>query len=126
VTFDEIVEAVGKGVDGAGVGIIVVGVIASSARFLFGASRRPSKDPSSREDADRAYRQYRQGLGRSILLGLEFLVAGDIIRTVGISPTFRSVGILATIVLIRTFLSIALQIETEGRWPWPQGRRSSS
>jgi len=45
-------------------------------------------------------------------------VAGDIIRTVAISPTFTSVGVLGAIVVIRTFLSVALQVETEARWPW--------
>ena len=58
------------------------------------------------------------GLGRAILLGLEFLVAGDIIRTVAISPTVSSVGVLAVIVLIRTVLSATLTVEVEGRWPW--------
>ena len=64
------------------------------------------------------YRTYRQDLGRAILLGLEFLIAGDIIRTVGVAPTLENVFILALIVVIRTFLSMALQLEVEGRWPW--------
>ncbi len=63
-------------------------------------------------------RAYRRNLGRSILLGLEFLVAADIIKTVAVTPTFTSVGVLAIIVLIRTFLSWSLQLEIEGRWPW--------
>ena len=67
---------------------------------------------------DTAYREYRQHLGRAILLGLEFLVAGDIINTVAVDPTFRSVGVLAGIVAIRTFLSFSLEVEIEGRWPW--------
>jgi uncharacterized membrane protein len=57
-------------------------------------------------------------LGRSILLGLEFLVAADIIRTVAIEPTFYNVGVLALLVIIRTFLSFALGLEITGRWPW--------
>lgn len=61
---------------------------------------------------------FRSNLGRSILLGLEFLVAGDIINTVAIEPTVRSVVVLAGIVLIRTFLSFSLEVEIEGRWPW--------
>lgn len=65
-----------------------------------------------------AYREYRQHLGRAILLGLEFLVPGDIINTVAVDPTFRSVGVLAGIVTIRTFLSFSLAVEIEGRWPW--------
>jgi uncharacterized membrane protein len=52
------------------------------------------------------------------LLGLEFLVAADIIRTVAVTPTLQGVLILGLIVLIRTFLSMALEVELEGRWPW--------
>jgi uncharacterized membrane protein len=70
------------------------------------------------------YRSFRQKLGRAILLGLEFLVAADIIRTVSEVPTLEKVIVLAIIVLIRTFLSFALEVELEGRWPWrkPVGR----
>ena len=69
------------------------------------------------------YLRYRQEIGRSILLGLEFLVAGDIIRTVVVAPTMENVKVLGVIVIIRTFLSISLQVELEGRWPW-QTKRS--
>jgi uncharacterized membrane protein len=65
-----------------------------------------------------AFRIFRQTLGSGILLGLEFLVAGDIIRTVAVEPTFSSVAVLGAIVLIRTFLSFALEMEMNGRWPW--------
>jgi uncharacterized membrane protein len=65
-----------------------------------------------------AYRSFRQHLGRAILLGLEFLVAADIIRTVSEVPSLEKVIVLAVIVLIRTFLSFALEVELEGRWPW--------
>ena len=71
------------------------------------------------------YRSYRQLLGRSILLGLELLVAADIIRTVAVTPTFESVGVLAIIVLIRTFLSFSLELEITGRWPWQTQREGS-
>jgi uncharacterized membrane protein len=107
--FGSTVEAFGKGVDGAGVAVIVLGAIGATALFLW---RRPGSDGLA------AYRLYRQRLGRVILLGLEFLLAGDIVRTVAIEPTFRSVGILAVIVLIRSFLSTELEMEIEGRWPW--------
>ena len=109
MTLDQAVEAVGKSVDVAGILIIVVGAVAASVRYVVGA--RGGR-------ASEAYSLYRRNLGRAILLGLEFLVAGDIIRTVAISPTFSSVGVLGVIVLIRTFLSVALQVETEARWPW--------
>jgi uncharacterized membrane protein len=73
---------------------------------------------SRRTDFAATYRLYRQSLGRAILLGLEFLVAGDIIRTVAVSPTFAGVGVLAVIVLVRTFLSFSLEAELDGRPPW--------
>lgn len=85
MNFVDVVEAVGKGVDAAGITIILIGVLASSLLL-----RR------LRSNVGSAYGLYRVGLGRAILLGLEFLIAGDIIRTVATSPTFQSVGILGT------------------------------
>jgi uncharacterized membrane protein len=70
-----------------------------------------------------AFRSYRENLGRGILLGLEFLIAADIIGMVAIVPTFERLGILGLIIVIRTFLSFSLQIEIEGRLPW---RRQST
>ena len=69
-------------------------------------------------DGAKGYAGFRMQLVRALLLGLEVLVASDIIRTVAISPSLNSVGILAAIVLIRTFLSWSLILESEGRWPW--------
>lgn len=71
-----------------------------------------------REKPDPIFSQLRQRLGRGILLGLEFLVAADIIHTVAVELTFKTVGILAVVVLIRTFLSFTLEVELSGRWPW--------
>lgn len=68
--------------------------------------------------AGEAYRHFRLNLGRAILLGLEFLVAADIIRTVSDEPSLTGVLVLGLIVLIRTFLSFTLTVELEGRWPW--------
>lgn len=65
-----------------------------------------------------AYEDFRGSLGRAILLGLEFLVAGDIIGTVAVEPTFKSLGVLGLIVIIRTFLSFSLEVEIKGHWPW--------
>lgn len=107
--FSQLIELVGKGVDAAGVLVIVLGVLVATVVFVLHA-RQPN--------VDRTYRSYRQGIGRALLLGLEVLVAADIIRTVAIEPTFTSVGILAVIVVIRTFLSWSLEVELEGRWPW--------
>ncbi|MGY2462063.1 DUF1622 domain-containing protein [Vreelandella sulfidaeris] len=66
------------------------------------------------------FRQIRHRLGRGILLGLEFLVAADIVHTVAVELTFKTVGVLAIVVLIRTFLSFTLEVELSGRWPWQQ------
>jgi uncharacterized membrane protein len=106
--YRDVMELVGRTVDAIGVLIIVIGAGVATARFV----------SSARTDFSRSYQSYRQGLGRAILLGLEFLIAGDIIRTVVVAPTLENVIILALIVAVRTFLSMALQLEVEGRWPW--------
>lgn len=69
-------------------------------------------------DSEAVYQGVRQSLGRGILIGLEFLVAADIIHTVAVELNLHTVGTLAIIVLIRTFLSFALEVEVTGRWPW--------
>ena len=106
--YHELMDVIGTAVDAVGVLVIVVGALLSTYRFLFRRQEGPAN----------SYRLYRQDLGRAILLGLEFLVAGDIIRTVAVAPTLDNVMILGLIVLIRTFLSMALQVEVEGRLPW--------
>jgi uncharacterized membrane protein len=118
MSFSESVETVGKYIDAAGVGVVVLGALAATVVAAIRAARRE----------DDTYRLYRRQLGRSILLGLELLVAADIIRTVAVTPTLRSVAVLAGIVLIRTFLSFSLELEITGRWPWqhPGADRSAS
>jgi uncharacterized membrane protein len=108
--FTDAVESIGKLVDWAGVGVIVVGLSLSLALF--------ATQLATRVQPNDAYRMFRQRVGKAILLGLEFLVAADIIRTVAVAPSFRGVGVLAVIVLVRTFLSFTLEVELEGRWPW--------
>ena len=71
------------------------------------------------------YVEIRQTVGKSILLGLEVLIAADIMATVVTEPTLRSVLVLGFIVLIRTFLSLSLQVELEGRFPWQKDKTSS-
>jgi len=73
---------------------------------------------SPHESASRRYSGFREGLGRSLLLGLEILVAADVIRTVALQQTLESIISLGLLVCIRTFLSWALIVEIEGRWPW--------
>jgi len=109
--FRDIMAMIGLALDGVGVLIVAVGALIGMARALL--RRRDSI-------ADR-YRTLREDLGRAIVLGLEFLIAGDIIRSVVVDPTVINVVVLGLIVLIRTFLSMTLQLEVEGRWPWHRG-----
>ena len=108
MAFNDVIEKTGMAIDAAGVVVIVTG---AAVAFVIAADRR------SRRESD-VYRSFRQQLGQTILLGLELLVAGDIVRTVAASPSLTSVAILAAIVLIRTFLSFSLEVEITGRWPW--------
>jgi len=112
--LSSVLEHVGSAIDVVGVAAIVLG--AAFATWTAVAARVRSPGVA-------VYEQYRRSLGRSILLGLEFLVAADIIKTVAVTPTFTSVGVLALIVLIRTFLSWSLQLEIDGRWPWQRGKQ---
>jgi uncharacterized membrane protein len=109
--FRHIMEIVGTGVDGVGVFIVAGGMIVATARLL-------SRLRDRAHDSGNYYSLYRQDVGRAILLGLEFLIAGDIIRTVVVAPTLQNVVVLGMIVLIRTFLSLSLQLEIEGKLPW--------
>jgi len=113
--YRELMGSIGTAVDAVGVFVIVIGAILATGRFLLLRHGKPSQ----------SYRLFRQGLGRAILLGLEFLIAGDIIRTVVVAPTLENVLILGLIVLIRTFLSMNMQLEVEGRWPWQRAEEAS-
>jgi uncharacterized membrane protein len=119
--FKSTVDTVSKVIDGAGVLVIVAGLVVATCAFALALKDR---------DRDQvAYRVYRQQVGKAILLGLEFLVAGDIIRTVAVAPTYGGVGVLAILVAVRTFLSFTLDVELSGRWPWqsrPKAADSSS
>jgi uncharacterized membrane protein len=106
--FRQLMEIVGTAVDGVGVLIVAAGAIVATARLLVHRAHNTGN----------YYSSYRQDIGRAILLGLEFLIAGDIIRTVVVAPTIQNVLVLGLIVLIRTFLSLSLQLEIEGRLPW--------
>ena len=114
--FKTVMESIGTAIDGAGVLVVAFGVIFATLRFAYRSARHAEQS---------YYRAYRQDVGRAILLGLEFLVAGDIIRTVVVDPTLENVQVLGLIVLIRTFLSTSLQLELEGRWPWQSGMKPS-
>src|SRR6266536_6121808 len=86
------------------------------------ASVRAAAEGLARGAFDDAYTRYKTRLGRSLLLGLEILIAADVIRTVALEPTLTSVLVLGVLIVIRTFLSWSLILEMEGRWPW-QTRR---
>lgn len=112
----DFVELAGSAAEIAGVVLIVGGLLIASVRYAIAPKRA---------DAPR-YQRYRQDLGRAILLGLEVLVAADIVRTVAFTPTMDSVIVLAMIVAIRTFLSWSLALELEGRWPWQRAAEAVS
>jgi uncharacterized membrane protein len=121
MSFHEVMETIGKAVDAAGVVAIVIGAVVATL-LAARAVLRHRRDGRTADGQD-TYETYRRRLGRSILLGLELLVAADIIRTVAIAPTYQSVGVLGLIVLIRTFLSWSLELEISGRWPWQKAAR---
>lgn len=110
--FDTLLHWTTRTIEIAGIVAIVAGIVLATGRFalrhMFDGRR------------DMTFQRYRADVGRSILLGLEFLVAADIINTVAIDPTLESLAVLAGIILIRTFLSFALEVEIEGRFPWQQ------
>jgi uncharacterized membrane protein len=110
MSFSRAMEQVATGVEVLGIVTIVVGL----AVALVKAARVQLQG----EGGDAAYRAVRTVFGRSILLGLEFLVAADIIRTVAVEPSLENVAVLGLIVLIRTLLSFSLEVEIDGTWPW--------
>jgi uncharacterized membrane protein len=98
------IEVIGAAVIVAGV--LKVAITRGTVRYLF------------RLDQPSAYQSYKHQMGKTLLLGLEFLVAGDVVRTVALDPTLTNVGVLGLLVVIRTFLGWSLTVEIEGRWPW--------
>lgn len=115
MAFADLVDIAGTIMEAAGTATMIVGALIALVRAAGALGRKAA--PTA------AFRSLRQNLGRAILLGLEFLVAADIIRTVSTVPTLLQVAVLGGIVLIRTFLSFTLEVELEGRWPWQRRRR---
>ena len=113
MSYEGSIAALVRGIEIAGIVVLVAGGGAALVAFVARVARRRAFGAS--------YDALRADLGRAILLGLEFLVAADIIGTIAVEPTFRSLGVLALIVAIRTFLSFSLEVEIEGRWPWQRG-----
>ncbi len=116
--FKEIVAYVAYGIEAVGVMVIIVGSVVGTVRLFTQLKARAIPE---------IYHEYRQVIGRSILLGLEFLIAGDVIRTVIVSHTLTDVAALALMVLVRAFLSLTLTVEIEGKLPWvKRGERSTA
>lgn len=115
--FTDVISYAGYTIEAVGVFVVILGSIISSVVFI----------RTYRQLAEGiAYQNLRRQLGRSIILGLEFLIAGDIIRTVIVDSTLENVIVLGIIVLIRTFLSMTLHLEIEGRWPWQTDKQAST
>ena len=114
--FNSFAQTAGKLLDAVGVIVIFGGAILSTLAIIVTAVKQNVHD---------TYTTYRHNLGRSILIGLEFLVAGDIIRSVAGSPNLDSVVVLAIIVVIRSLLGIEFEMEIEGRWPWQRKSQKS-
>ncbi len=113
----EIIRNVSDVMDALGVAVVALGVLWGLVCFVKGLIT---------QTPDIAYKTFRIQIVRSLILGLEVLVAGDVIRTVAISPTMTSVAVLGAIVLIRCFLSWSLTLEIDGRWPWQVPRKEQS
>ncbi len=110
MSLTQTMEAVARGVEVLGIATLVLGLLVAVVRAV--------RVLAGEQGGEQAYRVVRTVFGRSILLGLEFLVAADIIRTVAVEPSLQNVAVLGVIVLIRTFLSFSLEVEIDGRWPW--------
>lgn len=108
-------EFAALGVEVLAVLVIVISILLGTAKYLLSVDRRRGE----------AYRSYKERLTKALLLGLEFLVAADIVRTVAIAPTLTNVAILGGLVMVRTVLSWSLLVEMEGRWPW-QGKAETA
>ncbi len=106
------IESIGLGINLFGVIIITIGIVVVSLRSLYRYFEKKTDD---------VYRSYKQELGRVLLLGLEILVAADIIETVATEPSLSSITVLGILVIIRTFLSWSLEVEIDGKWPWQAG-----
>jgi len=107
--FTQVISTTAYAVESVGVLVIVVGAIYSLTVFLRQFNRVPE---------GYAYHTFRRQLGRSIIIGLEFLIAGDIMQTIIVAATLENVAVLGLIILLRAFLSMTLHLEVEGRWPW--------
>jgi uncharacterized membrane protein len=115
-------ERIVQGFEVVGVAVIVIGALVAAITFIVAMVRQPTTSWAASD----AYRILRRDLGRTLLLGLEFLVVADIINSVTIETTILSVGSLGLLVLVRTFLGWSLEVEIDGRWPWRRAESEGS
>jgi uncharacterized membrane protein len=115
---EHLIANIRHAIEWAALGIEILGAIIIVAGVLRVAITRGTVRFLLKLNEPGAYESYKHQIGRSLLLGLEFLVAGDVVRTVALEPTLENVAVLGVLVLIRTFLSWSLTVEIEGRWPW--------
>lgn len=108
--FIRLIEGITQLVEGLGVAVIAVGIVVNLGLYVWSILRYRSSDS--------AFETYRIKMGKAILLGLEILVAGDIIATVTVHLTLKSLAGLGLLILIRTFISFTLEVEISRRWPW--------
>lgn len=120
-------EAVGltRWIEYAATGIELLAVLIITAVILVATVLYLLRILSARAD-ENTYKSYRHGVARALLLGLEILVAADVIRTVALEPSLQNVLVLGLLVLIRTFLGWSLVVEIEERWPWQPTRRGET
>jgi uncharacterized membrane protein len=113
--FRESIELVSLSIEVLAVAIIVGAILYGIGRGVFYRAKK----------AEDTYALFKERIGKGLLLGLEYLIAADIIRTVALDPTLRSITVLGLLVMIRTFLSWSIVVEIEGRWPW-KGRAETN
>jgi uncharacterized membrane protein len=113
-TLNALWHGIASGLETAGVTIVVIGALGTTGLFVWRSLKEGGLNA--------AFTQFRRDFGKAILLGLEFLVAADIVGTVAIGPTLQDLSVLGLLVLIRTFLSFSLEVEITGRWPWQSGK----
>lgn len=113
-----LIETIRGAIEWAALGIEILGAVVIFAGVMRVAITRGTVRFLAKLDEPGAYDSYKHQIGRSLLLGLEFLVAADVIRTIALEPTLDNVAVLGLLVLVRTFLSWSLTVEIEGRWPW--------
>ncbi len=100
----------------------LLGVLVIVGGIVYGGARAIRDLIVHKLSGDEVYAACRQRIGRGLVLGLEVLVAADIVETVAIQPTFSNIGVLALIVAVRTFLGWSLEVELEGHWPWHKAK----